>query len=74
MGPPDNMPLADIRTLQMQLLELEAEHRELDHLIETLGQGPTTDELALRRLKKRKLVLKDRLNQLTEQLRPNEPA
>lgn len=68
------MPLTDIRTLQMQLLEVEAEHRELDHLIETLDKGPTTDELALRRLKKRKLVLKDRLNQLTEQLRPNEPA
>jgi hypothetical protein len=32
------------------------------------------DELAIRRLKKRKLALKDRLNQLAEQLRPNEPA
>jgi hypothetical protein len=68
------MPLSDIRTLQMQLLELEGEHRELDHLIETLEQGPVLDELAIRRLKKRKLALKDRLNQLAEQLRPNEPA
>ncbi|CAM8640295.1 MAG: hypothetical protein RIR28_872 [Pseudomonadota bacterium] len=68
------MPLSDIRTLQMQMLELEGEHRELDHLIETLEQGPVLDELAIRRLKKRKLALKDRLNQLAEQLRPNEPA
>jgi hypothetical protein len=68
------MPLSDIRTLQMQMLELEGEHRELDHLIETLEQGPVHDELAIRRLKKRKLALKDRLNQLAEQLRPNEPA
>jgi len=68
------MPLSDIRTLQMQLLELEGEHREHDHLIETLEQGPVLDELAIRRLKKRKLALKDRLNQLAEQLRPNEPA
>lgn len=58
----------------MQMLELEGEHRELDHLIETLEQGPVLDELAIRRLKKRKLALKDRLNQLAEQLRPNEPA
>ena len=68
------MPLSDIRTLQMQMLELEGEHRELDHLIETREQGPVLDELAIRRLKKRKLALKDRLNQLAEQLRPNEPA
>ena len=68
------MPLSDIRTLQMHMLELEGEHRELDHLIETLEQGPVLDELAIRRLKKRKLALKDRLNQLAEQLRPNEPA
>ena len=55
------MPLSDIRTLQMQMLELEGEHRELDHLIETLEQGPVLDELAIRRLKKRKLALKDEI-------------
>ncbi len=64
----------DIRTAQMRLLELEEEHRELDQLIMTLQQDGTADELALRRLKKRKLQIKDQITHLFMQLSPNEPA
>ena len=43
----------DIRTGQIRLLELEAEHRELDQLIVSLQDaGASSDDLALRRLKK----------------------
>lgn len=67
--------LSDVRTLQRRLLELEAEHRELDHLIEQL-QNPSAarDELQIRRLKKRKLQLKDQITQLQIQLSPDVPA
>ncbi|MBM3376435.1 MAG: DUF465 domain-containing protein [Betaproteobacteria bacterium] len=58
----------------MRLLELEEEHRELDQLIMTLQQDGTRDELALRRLKKRKLQIKDQITQLIMALSPNEPA
>jgi hypothetical protein len=58
----------------MRLLELEQEHRELDQLIMALQDGGSADELALRRLKKRKLQIKDQITQLVMQLSPNEPA
>ena len=65
----------DIRTGQMRLLELEAEHRELDQLIVSLqDEGASSDDLALRRLKKRKLQLKDQIAYLASQNAPNEPA
>lgn len=67
-------PDTNIRTAHMRLLELEEEHRELDQLIMTLQQDGTADELALRRLKKRKLQIKDQITQLIIQLSPNEPA
>ncbi len=64
----------DVRTQRMRLLELEAEHRELDQLIASLDQGPLVDELAMRRLKKRKLQIKDQISMLMCELTPSEPA
>ena len=66
--------LQDVRTLQLRLLELEAEHRELDHRIQQLGQDGSRDELQIRRLKKRKLQLKDQIATLQAQLSPDVPA
>jgi hypothetical protein len=65
------MHLTEVRTLHQRLMELEAEHRELDHVIDQLeGQG-VRDELQIRRLKKRKLQLKDQITQLQIQLSPD---
>lgn len=70
-----SVPLSkDIRTIQMRILELEAEHRELDHVIEELTASVVVDELAIRRLKKRKLQIKDQMALLAAQLDPNELA
>ena len=66
--------LSDVRTLELRVLELEAEHRELDHLIEQLQQQGVRDELQIRRLKKRKLQLKDQVTLLQMQLSPDVPA
>jgi len=66
--------LSDVRTLRLKVLELEAEHRELDHLIEQLQESGSRDELQIRRLKKRKLQIKDQIAQLQVQLSPDVPA
>ncbi|MBC3915928.1 YdcH family protein [Undibacterium sp. Ji50W] len=61
------------QTLQ-RIIELEVEHRDLDVVIETLIKDPSHDELQLRRLKKRKLQLKDHITLLRMQLTPDVPA
>jgi hypothetical protein len=67
--------LSDVRTLELRILELESEHRELDHLIEQMQQQTgVRDELQIRRLKKRKLQIKDQISQLQMQLSPDVPA
>jgi hypothetical protein len=60
--------------LQRRLIELEVEHRDLDVVIETLVGDGRHDELQLRRLKKRKLQLKDHITLLKMQLVPDIPA
>ncbi|BBB60646.1 YdcH family protein [Undibacterium sp. TC4M20W] len=60
--------------IQQRIIELEVEHRDLDVVIETLIKDPSHDELQLRRLKKRKLQLKDHITLLRMQLTPDVPA
>lgn len=63
--------IADIRT---RLNELQVEHRDLDLVIDHLTLNPPPDQLLIRRLKKRKLQLKDRISLLERQLVPDVPA
>ena len=55
-------------------MELREAHRDLDAAIGRLQGDAEADELAIRRLKKRKLQLKDQIAQLEAQLVPDEPA
>ena len=50
------------------------EHADLDAMIDRLAEQSVVDELMLRRLKKRRLVLRDQLVRLEMQLRGKEPA
>jgi hypothetical protein len=50
---------------------LKAEHRELDEQIRLLSSEPTGDQLELARLKRRKLMLKDRIQQLLDSSTPD---
>ncbi|SNS58828.1 hypothetical protein SAMN06265795_10440 [Noviherbaspirillum humi] len=64
-------PSEDIRR---RITELEIEHRDLDAVIDLLAKDALHDELQLRRLKKRKLQLKDHITLLKMQLVPDIPA
>jgi len=69
-------PLSDeeISDIRLQLNELRVEHRDLDLVIVHLIENPPPDELLVRRLKKRKLLLKDRILLLEQMLVPDIPA
>ena len=64
----------DTSDIVRQLVELRVEHRDLDAVIELLVLDGHHDELQLRRLKKRKLQLKDHITLLKMQLVPDVPA
>ena len=56
------------------MVEMRQEHRDLDHAIARLQADIATDELALKRMKKRKLQLKDQIAWIENALIPDEPA
>ncbi len=57
-----------------RLIELRIEHADLDDLIDRNVQDPPLDDLTLRRLKKRRLLLRDEIARLQGQVDPPEPA
>ena len=65
----------DQRSPQRQLIEWQMEHADLDALIDQAVLSPQPlDELLLRRLKKRRLALRDQMAKLQWMLDPKEPA
>ena len=64
----------DVASLRLKLEALRDEHRDLDATIVRLLTTPQDDELLVRRLKKRKLALKDRIIALERLLEPDEFA
>ncbi len=62
---------ADRVALQQRIVALKMEHRDLDAAIERLAADREHDELQLRRLKRRKLLLKDQIARLERQLDPD---
>ena len=57
--------------LRSQLARLRQEHRDLDAAIEAMQSAPASDILQVQRLKKRKLVLRDRITHIEDQLTPD---
>ena len=57
--------------LVAQIERLREEHRDLDAAIEALRDAGQADQLQLQRLKKRKLLLRDKLTRLEDQLTPD---
>lgn len=57
--------------IKHQLKELKSEHRDLDEVIARIAETPPFDQLHIQRLKKRKLILKDQIAILKDQLLPD---
>lgn len=64
----------NVTSLQLRLEELRAEHRDLDAAIARLIAAPVEDELMIRRMKKRKLALKDRISVIERLIEPDDLA
>jgi hypothetical protein len=68
-----NLPLTEEERAQIEarIKALEIEHHDLDDVIARLAQVPVQDQLQLRRLKKKKLLLKDLIARLRDRLIPD---
>ena len=64
----------NLHSLPRRLIELRMEHGDLDGLIDQVVLLRPDDELMLRRLKKRRLLLKDQISRLEAELDPPQPA
>ncbi|MDM0112162.1 DUF465 domain-containing protein [Variovorax sp. J22R133] len=65
---------SNLHSLSRQLIEFRMEHADLDATIDRLVDTTPVDELLLRRLKKRRLALRDQIARLERELDPQEPA
>ena len=65
---------AELARMAQRVALLKQEHRDLDIAIVRLQADIDADELAVKRLKKRKLNLKDQIARLESDLIPDEPA
>jgi len=72
-GPLESME-DNLHSPHRRLIELRIEHADLDNLIDRAVAEYPDDELALRRLKKRRLLLRDQIAQLENAIDPPKPA
>ena len=64
----------NLHSLPRRLIELRMEHADLDSLIDLSAHQVPADDLAVRRLKKRRLALRDVIAHLEAELDPPQPA
>ena len=74
MGTMMDLTDEEAQLIRGKIEALKVEHRDLDDIIERLARDPNLDELQIRRLKRRKLLLKDQIALLESQLVPDIPA
>ena len=71
MNAPSDLSMKTEDVLRVELEVFKREHRDLDEAIVAMQERGTSDQLTLRRLKKRKLLLKDRIAQIEDRLTPD---
>ena len=59
------------RQVEQRISLLRQEHHDLDQAVYALEQQPLPDQLLIARLKKKKLILRDQISQLEDQLTPD---
>lgn len=65
---------SNLHSPSRRLIELRIEHADLDATIDRLSETAPSDELLLRRLKKRRLALRDQIARIERLVDPQEPA
>jgi hypothetical protein len=65
------MDLEETERLRQKLAELKTEHRDLDDVIARIAETVPFDQIQIKRLKKRKLLLKDQIAQIESELLPD---
>lgn len=63
--------MSDEEQIETRIIELETEHRDLDTAIKRMAEGIYVDQIQLKRLKKKKLQLKDTIARLRSSLIPD---
>ncbi|MEH6830650.1 YdcH family protein [Sulfitobacter sp.] len=71
MNAQDDLSMKNDEVLRVELEVFSNEHRDLDDAIRALVERGTADQLTLQRLKKRKLMLKDRIVRIEDRLTPD---
>jgi hypothetical protein len=71
MAPDSRKPNEEEEELRRELLRLRQEHRDLDAAIAAMVETGASDTIRIQRLKKRKLVLKDRIAAIEDRLLPD---
>ena len=71
MNAPDDLSMKTDDVLRVELEVFRREHRDLDDAIAALGERATADQLTLKRLKKRKLRLRDQIAMIEDRLTPD---
>lgn len=66
--------LTNLHSAQRRLIDMAIEHADLDAMIDRLADVLPVDQIMLKRLKKRRLALRDKIAQLQSSLLPVEPA
>ena len=64
----------NLHSLPRRLIELRIEHADIDNLIDRVSVDAGADELSLRRLKKRRLRLRDQMSRIEAEVDPPRPA
>ncbi len=66
-----SMEEREIELIKERLSQLKSEHRDLDDVIARISEEAPFDQIQVKRLKKRKLLLKDQILQLESRLLPD---
>lgn len=71
MNAPSDLSMKNDEVLRVELEVFRREHRDLDDAIRALQEKATADQLTVRRLKKKKLRLKDMIANIEDRLTPD---
>ena len=71
MNAPSDISMKTDEVLRVELEVFKREHRDLDEAIHALQDKGTGDQLTIQRLKKKKLMLKDKIAIIEDRLTPD---